>query len=66
MEDGTLTSFDTPELMCSFALITLRIDDVVSPKSVRYTPEPRKVGCPFWYYFKSKLKEAEKKENRKV
>lgn len=66
VEEGSLTTFDTPELMCSATFSGWCLDDIGCNKSIKFTPEPRKVGCPFWYYFESKLKHAEKKEKRSV
>ena len=63
VEDGALTTFDTPELMCTYTRAVWRLDDMVN-KSLKFTPEPRKVGCSFWYYFESKLRHAEKKDGR--
>ena len=66
VEDGSLTTFDTPELICTVLLILICSDDVFATKATHFTPEPRKVGCSFWYYFESKLCRAEKEEGSTV
>ena len=54
VEEGTLTTFDVP-------VVTSKPYET---KGMRFTPEPRKVGSPFWYYVVKKIRKEEKRTNK--
>ena len=59
VEEGTFTTFDVPELICESFCIELYLAKPHETKGMRFTPEPRKVGSPFWYYVVKKIRAEE-------